>query len=236
MELRNELTAAAAEPGHDRRRLYGLLLDRKVFVRGPQPGAWAVTGPHSTDRALPVFLEEAGARSFWGAAAEVISMPFGLAAAEAARVGSLVIEPAGAGLLVERVDLRQLAAGETPGEFAAWMRDPARVGRPSAEVTERFRHAFVHVLVARAEQRLYLLSKSEDGTLAVPCFSAPERLAQFAQVRRLFDGGQNYAVALYRGEECLRVASGLGAYLLIDPESPWETQLDPILFPQGGRH
>jgi hypothetical protein len=206
-------------------------------VRAPVD-RYALTQPDTGLRAVPAFVTATGAEEFWAEAAPgrpvtgIAAMPFVALAAAARMVGSVVLEPAGDGVLLDRADLAQLALGELPGEFAAWLREMGRLGRTATESLSRLRRTQVHVITGKGagdEQRLYLLEKSEDGTIAVPCFSAAETLAQFAQVRGLFDGHHDYAVAMVSGEHCLRVAAGLGAYVLVDPESPWETQLEPTL-------
>lgn len=239
MELRALLEAAAEDPAGDRQSLYAALLASPLHVRVPAATPFTVTNPQTGQSAVPAFLTAMEAEAFWreavpgsNIAVEAISLQR-LAGAVLTK-GGLVIDPTGASLLIGRAELITLAAGEVPGEFAAWMREPARLGRQPAEVSERLRRSQVHVLVGKGEvgeaPRLYLLEKSEDGTLAVPCFSSPETLAQFAQVRRLFDGGETgYAAGIVSGDHCLQVAAGLGAYVLIDPEAPWETQLEPPL-------
>jgi hypothetical protein len=161
----------------------------------------------------------------------IAAVPFAALAAAARPVGSVVLDPAGDGVLLDRAELAQLAVGEIPGEFTAWLREMGRLARTATDTLGRLRRAQVHVITGGQgdEQRLYLLEKSEDGTMAVPCFSAAATLAQFAEVRGLFGGHHDYAIALVSGEHCLRVAAGLGAYVLLDPESPWETQLEPSL-------
>lgn len=237
MDLRAQLEAARQSSG-DSRPLYGALLASQLYIRAPLERLYAVTQPETGRRALPAFLSEAGGEAFWaqvapGQPVELVAVDFPLLAAEARRVGALLVDPLEAGLLVGRSELTQLAAGEIPGGFTAWLQGWSRVNHQPAEVLARLRKSHVHVITGRPEgdeaPRLYLLEKSEDGTLAVPCFSSPESLAQFAQVRRLFESGSHYAVALVDGEYCLRAASGLGAYLLVDPESPWEIQLEPAL-------
>lgn len=236
MDLRAELRAAADDPQHDRRRLYRLLAQSTLHVRTPM-NRWVVTNPETGGRAVPVFLSSEEATRFWSLigpegtiSVGAVSLPE--VAEQAVGIGAVVVEPGDAGVVIDRGALKQLAAGEIPGEFAAWMRDLGQLGRHPDEVLARLKRTHVFVLTGRAEgedQRLYLLTKSEDGTTAVPCFSGRETIAQFSQVRRLFEGTQAYGVALYRGDECLRVAASLGAYVLIDPESPWETQLEPPL-------
>jgi hypothetical protein len=220
------------------RPLYAALLASRLYVRAPLERLYAVTQPDNGRRALPAFLSEAEGRAFWGQVAPghpvaLAAVDFPQLAAEARKAGALLVDPAGAGLLLDRAELTLLAVGEIPGEFAAWLRGWGRLNHRPAEVLARLRRTYVHVLTGRARgqesPRIYLLEKSEDGTLAVPCFSSPETLAQFAQVRRFFEGDSGYAVALVDGEYCLRAASGLGAYVLVDPESPWEVQLEPAL-------
>lgn len=238
MDLRAELQAAAQRAGGDSRPLYAALLASQLYVRTPLERQYVVSQPETGRRALPAFLTAEEGRAFWqqvapGQAVELAFVDFPVLAAEARRVGGLLVDPAGTGLLLDRSELTLLAAGEIPGEFASWLQGWGRLSHQPAEVLARLRRSHVHVLTSRAagesEPRIYLLEKSEDGTLAVPCFSSPETLAQFAQVRRLSEGGSGYAVALVEGEYCLRAASGLGAYLLVDPESPWEVQLEPTL-------
>ncbi len=213
------------------------LLGATLYMRGPELRAWAVSHPESGRRALAAFLTAGAAAAFWtqatpGRPAEIVGVSMPDLAAEAAAVGSLVVDPLGTGLVLERADLMLLARGEVPGEFSAWLRDLGRLGRQPAEVKARLRGAHVHVITGKAEQneyRLYLLGKSDDGSLAVPCFSAAETLAQFVEVRRLREEGRPIGVAVYAGAEVLRIAAGMGAVVLIDPESPWETHLEPDL-------
>ncbi len=235
MDLRAELSIhmRAAE---DRRPVYGALLAGVLYVREPVERLWAVSQPGTKNRALPAFLTPGEGEAFWSAAATgqpvtMTSMPFQQLADAARQVGGLLIDPAGVGLLLDRAELTQLAAGEIPGEFTAWLQGWGRLQERTGEVIARLRRSHVHVITGRSgeSQRLYLLERSDDGTVAVPCFSSAETLAQFARVRRLFDGDPAYAVALVSGETCLRAASGLGAYLLLDPESPWELQVEPSL-------
>lgn len=240
LDLRAELQAAAQPPGGDSRRLYAALLASQLYVRAPLARRYAVSQPDTGRRALPAFLTAGEGASFWsqvapGQPVALEPVDFPALAAEARQVGGLLVDPAGFALLLDRSELMQLAAGEIPGEFAAWLRGWGRLKQQPAEVLSRLRRTYVHVLTGRARgegdsaPRIYLLEKSEDGTVAVPCFTTPETLAQFAQVRRLFEGDAGYAVALVDGEYVLRAANGLGAYLLIDPESPWETQLAPMM-------
>ena len=214
------------------------LLASQVFVRAPMERLFAVTQPDSGRRAVPAFRAEADGQAFWSRVApgqplELVAVDLPLLAAEAKRVGGLLVDPDGEALLLDRADLTMLAAGEVPGEFAAWLRGWGRLVHQPGEVLARLRRTHVHVITGRGPgdeaPRIYLLEKSEDGTLAVPCFSSPETLAQFAQVRRLFEGQGGYAVALVDGPYCLRAAAGLGAYVIVDPESPWEIQLEPTL-------
>lgn len=238
MDLRPLLETYADVPGtRERRPLYTALLAATVFVRAPLAAGYALTRPDTGQRAVPAFLSADEARSFWlqvapGHAIEVEAVPFVDMAAQSRKVGGAVLDPGGAGLLLDRAEVTQLASAEVPGDLSVWLSDLGRLGRRPAEVMERLKRAHVHVITGRGpnqESRLYLLEKSDDGTLAVACFSSPETLAQFAEVRRLFEGHHDYAVALVDGEYCLRAAAGLGAYILIDPESPWETQLEPTL-------
>lgn len=223
--------------GQDRRALYTSLMSAHLFLRGPVEQPPAVTDPETGRRAVPVFFTEASARAFWqlvapGTQVELVRSPFSPLAETGRRVGALVVEPSGENFVLDRGGLLQLSHGEIPGEFAAWLREPGRLGRAGSEVLARLRRSHVHVIAgkdAHGEPRLYLLEKSEDGTPAVACFSSAESLAQFAQVRRLFEGHHDYAVALIEGEQCIRAAGGMGAYLLIDPESPWETLIEPTL-------
>jgi hypothetical protein len=236
MNLRAFLTEAA-HPDGDRAPLYGELFQCQVYVRVPDLSRWTLERPDDGVRALAAFLSAAEATDFWqrvapGQVVQVAPIAFVKLAAEAARTGSLVLDPGGVGLVLSKGELSLLAVGEIPGELAQWLRQPERLGRTAGEVLSRVRRAHLFTLVGQApggEQRLYLLEKSEDATLAVPCFSSLDALAQFASVRRLFEGEQVYATALLPGERCVRTASGLGAYLLIDPESPWEEQLEPGL-------
>lgn len=237
MDLRAEL-ARAAESGN-RRPLYPALLAATVYVRQPAGEPALLTRPDTGERALPAFVTAEDAAAFWaqatgGRTAAVEAAPFVAVAAAARGAGhAVVVDPAGAGLVLDRAELGALAAGELPGEFAAWLQQMGRMGRSSAEVTAHLRKVHVHVLTSRPEPgqapRLYLLEKSQDGALAVPCFSSAQSLAQFVQVRRLAEQGGGQVVALVSGEYCLQVAVGLGAYVLIDPESPWETQVEPSL-------
>jgi hypothetical protein len=237
MDLREELAAAAEDAARPRQPLYRALLAAEVWAAGPGVDAYALTQPETGRRAVPAFLTEEAARTFWagaapGRAVPLAQMRFAELAANARTVGAVVLDPAGAGVLLDRAELAQLAAEEVPGEFGDWLRAPDRLGRASAEVLARLRRAHVQVITGKAgdeEQRLYMLEKSEDGTLAVACFSSPETLAQFAEIRRLSQKDAGYGVALVTGEHCTRVAAGMGAYVLLDPESPWETQLEPTL-------
>lgn len=238
MDLRTLLARAVADSGRDRRSLYEALLASTLWARGPEIGRWLVSNPENGQRALPLFLTEADADGFWAQAApgsdgHAESTTLKEAAAAARRAGALVIDPMDAGFMIERVDLVPLAAGEVPGAFAAWLQEPDRLQRQPEDVSAGLGQAHLFVLAGRSEgegeaPRLYLLTKSEDGTVAVPCFSSPATLSQFADVRRLDPLGEGYAVALYPGAECLRIAAGLGAYLIVDPESPWETQIEPL--------
>jgi hypothetical protein len=236
MDLRAELAQVAE--GRERRTLYPALLAATVYVRQPAHAPAALTRPDTGERAVPAFVTAADAARFWaevsgGRPVAVEPVAFAALAAAARGVGRVVLDPAGAGVVLDRAELGALAVGEVPGELTDWLRQVGRLGRSSAEVTARLRKVHVHVLTTRnepgQEPRLYLLEKSEDGTLAVPCFSSAQTLAQFAQVRRLAEQGGQQAVALVTGEHCLRVAAGMGAYVLFDPESPWETQIEPPL-------
>ncbi len=237
MDLRAELDAVAQEPERDRRALYRALLTAQLYVRAPAAAMYAVAQPETGLRSVPAFLTADEAIWFWsmvikGKDHEAEPTSLRELATGAARVGGLVLDPAGAAVVVDRADLLQLAAGEVPGELTAWLRDLGRLGREPSEIIGRLRRSHVHVITGKGpdqEPRLYLLERSEDGTLAVPCFSSRETLLQFVQVRRLFEGHHDDAVSLVDGAYCLRAASGMGAYVLIDPESPWETQLEPTL-------
>lgn len=238
MDLRAHLQAAARHTGGDSRPLYASLLASRLFIRAPLERLYAVTQPDTGRRALPAFVADEEAQAFWQQAApgqpiETAAVDFPALAGEARKVGGLLVDPAGIGMLLDRAELTLLAKGEIPGEFAAWLRGWGRLNHQPADVLARLRRTCVHVITGRNQgesaPRIYLLEKSEDGTMAVPCFTSPETLAQFAQVRRLFEGTTSYAVALVDGEYCLRAASGLGAYVLVDPESPWEVQLEPTL-------
>jgi hypothetical protein len=233
MELRG-LLKAAAEPGRDRRQVYAALLAADLYVRAPARTPLAVLQPDTGRRAVPAFLQQDEAERFWAqATAEPIPVeraPLVELARAALPVGSLVIDPGGIDFLLNRAELMHLSRAEIPGEFAAYLRDLGRLSRRPAEVAGRLRRTLVHVIAGPGpdgQPRLYLLEKSDDGTLAVPCFSSAESLAQFAEVRRLFEGHHNLSVAMVEGGHVLQVASGMGAYVLIDPESPWETQLEP---------
>lgn len=214
------------------------LLASQLFVRAPAERLFAVTQPETGRRAVPAFRQEVEGLAFWarvapGHSVELVAVDLPVLAAEAKRVGGLLVDPDGEGLLLDRADLTMLAAGEVPGEFATWLRGWGRLDHQPSEVLARLRRTHVHVITGHEPReessRLYLLEKSEDGTLAVPCFSSAASLAQFAQVRRLFEGQSSYAVALVDGPYCLRAAAGLGAYVVVDPESPWEVQLEPTL-------
>jgi hypothetical protein len=237
MDLQAEVAAVAADPERSRQPLYRLLLAATVHVREPVD-RYALTQPDTGVRAVPAFATAAEAESFWAQAVPgrpvqgIAAVSFIALAAAARPVGGVVLDPAGDGVLLDRAELAQLAVGEIPGEFAAWLREMGRLARTATDTLGRLRRAQVHVITGKGqgdEQRLYLLEKSEDATMAVPCFSDAASLAQFAQVRGLFEGHHDYAIALVSGEHCLRVAAGLGAYVLVDPESPWETQLEPSL-------
>lgn len=235
MELAAVLAAADPDSRADRSRVYAALLTAEVYVRAPADRTPAVTRPDTGQQAVPCFVSPEDAVAFWrqtapGRPAPVAAVAFGALAGQALAVGAVVLDPLGAGLMIERADLVPLAAGEIPGAFAVYLQELSRLGREPREVLSRLRQAHVHVLTGQdpqGGQRLHLLEKSEDGTIAVPCFSAPETLAQFGEVRRL--AGDQYGVALYSGAEVIRIAAGLGAYILVDPESPWETQLEPSL-------
>jgi hypothetical protein len=235
MDLRTEIALAQSE-GYDRDALYAALLASTLYVRTPT-STFGVSQPDTGRLALPAFLEEAEAISFWAVATPeqqptIVSMGFPAIAEAGRSVGALVIDPMAGGLLLDRAELTHLAAGEMPGAFTAWLRSLDRLARQSSEVITQLRGSHVHVITGRGadgEQRVYLLEKSEDGTQAVACFSSPATLAQFADVRRLFEGHHDYAVGLVTGAQVMRMASGLGAYILIDPESPWETQVEPTL-------
>lgn len=238
MDLRAALQAAGSESGGEKRPLYAALLASRLFVRAPLERRYAVTQPQTGQRAVPAFLTAGEGEAFWhqvapGLPVDLVEVDFPALAAEARQVGGLLVDPGETALLLDRGELTLLAAGEIPGEFAAWLRGWGRLGHEPTEVLSRLRRTYVHVITGRdrgeESPRIYLLEKSEDGTMAVPCFSSAETLAQFGQVRRLFEGDASYAVALVDGEYCLRVAAGLGAYLLVDPESPWEVQIEPTL-------
>lgn|GEM_PF-3933994 len=237
MSLRAELRLVGQGEAGDRRKLYGELLAATLYVRAPLERRWVVTQPGSDRRALPVFLTPEEGEAYWsalrpGELVRMAALPFMALAEEGRQVGGLLVDPEGASLLLERSELTHLAAGEIPGEFTAWLRGWGRLQDRTPEVMARLRRGHVYVISGRngEGQRLYLLERSDDGSMAVPCFSSAETLAQFAEVRRLFaEGGRGYAVALVEGEYCLRAASGLGAYLLLDPESPWELQIEPTL-------
>lgn len=242
-DLTRELARLAEEPDRDHLALYRAVLKVRLALRGPDPAQWTLQNAETGQRALPAFLSRAEAERFWdaltpGSPVELIELAGPAAAAAALPVGNLVLQPQGPAVMVGRAELMQLAEGEAPGDFSAWIRQWSRLERTPAEVLSRLRRAHLYVLTGQAADgaaRLYLLEKSDDGTQALPCFSDPGTLAQFAQVRRIATesgvgtGSGAYRVALYQGRECLRVAAGLGAFLLIDPESPWETQVDPPL-------
>lgn len=244
MDLQAELRAVLENPARNRRTLLRELLTASLYVRGPQGAPWAVVQPETDQRALPAFLSAEAARRFWvqsGVAHPTVeTQPITELARLAAQVGGLVLEPEQGGLLLDRSDLRQLAVGQVPGEFSAWMRDVSRLGSLPADVMAELRRAHVYVITGPDEtgaQRLYLLAKSsDDGARAVACFSSPEMLAQFAEVRQLFTGNQRYAVALQSGEETIRTAVEIGASLILDPESAWETTLEPTLIDLGKQH
>lgn len=237
MDLRAELTAVAQDPERSRRTAYAELLTVTLHVRGPQLLRYAVTDPGTGRRALPAFLNKEDAGRFWalaapGAVVTLEAIGLRALAGEARQVGALVIDPAEINLVLDRAELLPLSAGQIPGRFAVWLQELGRLGRSAAEVIAQLRHAHVHVITGKApdgDSQFYLLEKSEDGTQAVPCFSSVQSLTQFAEVRRLFEGHHDYAVALVDGAYCLQAAAGMGAYVLIDPESPWETQLEPTL-------
>jgi hypothetical protein len=226
MDLREALVAGGEE-------LYRQLLAATVWVRRPgEAGYHTVSRPDTGLRAVPAFVTEEEARAGWGAEAEPMAF-VALAAAVARPVGAVVLDPLGSGVVLGRSELTFLANAEMPGAFSAWLREPGRLGRAPSAVVARLRRTHVHVITSRggegAEPQLFLLEKSQDGTLAVPCFAAPESLAQFAEVRRLPGDGTDRAIGLLPGEQVLRVAAAMGAYVLIDPESPWETQVEPTL-------
>lgn len=243
MDLTRELALAAEDPDRDRLALFRALLQAGLLLRGPDPAQWALQNPESGERGLPAFLTRGEAERFWGrltpdSKVELLELSAPAAAAAALVAGNLILEPEGPAVALRRAELRQLAAGEAPGEFSAWLRQWGRLERTPAEVVSRLRRAHVYVLTGQAPdgaERIYLLEKSEDGSQAVPCFSDLGTLTQFAQIRRIATeagagaGAGAYRVALYPGHQSLRVAAGLGAYVLIDPESPWETQIDPPL-------
>lgn len=239
MDIRAEL-AAAGESELERRGLYAALPMADLYVRMPLGEQWPLTRPNGDGRALAAFLSAAQAEQFWqtaapGPAVIVEKVPFSRLAEAARPVGGLLVDPPGAALLLDRAELTQLAAGQIPGDLTAWLQGVDRVARQPSEILARVRRAYLHVLTGQgvgAAPRVYLLEKSEDGTQAVACFSSAATLAQFAAVRRLLQGEQPYSAALVEGEFCLRAAAGLGAYLLVDPESPWETQLEPQLVPR----
>lgn len=239
MDLRTALHHVSQDGTEQgRRQLYHALLGAELVVRGPDPERWAVSRPDGGRRAVPAFLTEAEARAFWERATpgQPIALEWRPFLGLASEARAIVLDPLAAGVLLDRSELKQLAAGEIPGDFAAWMRDFARLQRLPAEVAARLKQAHLHVLTGPGPEgrpQLYLLSKSDDGTTALPCFSSAETLAQFADVRRLREGETRYGAALYSGSDCLRIAAGLGAYVLVDPESPWETQIDPPLLEPG---
>jgi hypothetical protein len=237
MDLRAELAAVAQDPERSRRTAYAELLIATLHVRGPQPLHYAVTDPGTGRRALPAFLTAEEASRFWataapGAVVNLEAIGLSALAGEARQVGALVIDPMGINLVLDRSELMPLALGQIPGQFAVWLQELGRLGRSDTEVIAQLRHAHVHVITGKTsggDPQFYLLEKSEDGTQAVPCFSSVQSLTQFAEVRRLFEGHHDYAVALVDGAYCLQAAAGMGAYVLIDPESPWEKQLEPTL-------
>jgi hypothetical protein len=241
MNLHDLLLAAANQPETKRMALMTALLESNLFARIPAPASWSLTRPGAGQRAVPAFLTYKATEEFWhkvptGKPLEIAELPFALLAAEALPVGGIVLDPMGADVTIERGELRLLLNHEVPGAFTAWMRGLDRLGRTGLEVMARLRSSHLYTLAGKdadGRQRLYLLSKSEDGTQAVACFTSPETLAQFAAVRRLGESDQGYGVAIYRGEELVQIAQQMGAFLLLDPESPWETQLEPPLLSGG---
>ncbi len=241
MNLHDLLLAAAEQPETKRMALMAALIDATLYARIPAPGSWALTRPGVGQRAVPVFLTQAEADLFWrqiptGKPLEIAELPFGLLAAEALSVGGLVLDPAGADVLIERGELRLLLNQEIPGQFTAWMQGLDRLGRNEFDVMSRLRRSHLYTLAGKDgddQLRLYLLSKSEDGSQAIACFTSPATLAQFAAVRQLGESDQGYGVAVYQGEELVQIAQQMGVWLLVDPESPWETQLEPPLLPGG---
>jgi len=241
MNLNDRLQAAADQPETQRLSLMAALLGASLFARIPAPGSWALSRPGAGQRAVPAFTTHQAAEEFWGKIPtpqplEIAELPFGLLAAEALAVGGLVLDPLGADVVVERGELRLLLNHEVPGAFTAWMQGLDRLGRASDDVMARLRGSHLYTLAGKDpedRQRLLLLSKSDDGTQAVACFTSAETLAQFAAVRRLGESDQGYGVAMYQGDELVQIAQQMGAYLLLDPESPWETQLEPPLLPGG---
>jgi hypothetical protein len=232
VDLRGELTRALT--AGDRRSLYTTLLAANVHVaQDPGLPPLALTQRETGQRAVPAFLTLADAQAFWAGAAPgrtitVRQAPFVEVATAA---GGMLVDPADLAIELNRTELTYLSIGELPGEFAQWLQELGRLSRSTAEIARRLRQTYVYAMTGRGptgENRLYLLEKSEDGTMAVACFSSPESLAQFADVRRLPDSGE-YQVAFLPGDKVLQTAGGLGAYVLIDPESPWETQLEPTL-------
>lgn len=242
MDIDAEIQDALENPDKNRRWLYKALLSTPIHVRGPAPAAWAVTRPDTGEKAVPAFLSTDAAARFWSAIShhppvQIHQVAFADLAELAAPVGNVVLEPIKGGLVIPRADLRQLAVGQIPGEFAAWLRGLGRLQTLPREMMDQLRQAQVHVITGQDSEgghRLYLLSKSADGgSQAVACFSSPETLTQFASVRRLFDGTTRYGVALYSGKDCIRIAAEIGASIIIDPESAWETQLEPGLIDLG---
>lgn len=241
MNLHDLLSAAANQPETKRMALMTALLDATLFARIPAPASWALTRPGTGQRAVPAFVTKEETEEFWGKiptgkSLEIAELPFGLLAAEALTVGGLVLDPMGTDITIERGELRLLIHGEIPGAFTDWMQGLDRLGRHSLDVMARLRSSHLYTLAGKDaddRDRLYLLSKSDDGTQAVACFTSSETLAQFAAVRRIGESVQPYGVALYKGEELVQIAQAMGAYLLLDPESPWETQLEPPLLPGG---
>jgi hypothetical protein len=223
-----------AVAGGDRRPLYRALLGAQFWLRAPEPVRFALSNGEM--RVLALFSDEQACLSFWqgidpGRPVQAVPYPFQEAARLAQQVGGAVIEPghpaAPAGLLIPPVDLALLAAGEVPGELTAWLASSERIGRNPGELVQRLRESLVWGLVGpgpEGEPRLYLLAKSDDGTMAVPVFSGPEALASFREVRRL---GDEFRATLLEGARAVRIAREMGAVLLADPESPWEAEVEP---------
>jgi hypothetical protein len=256
-----ELLAASPDPAA-RQALYSRLLTARGLIplsgapAGLDPGVHAVTDDldvqvrfwrdEEENPYLPLFftrerLETIAAIAWKLQAVNFLSVPvrefLGLEHPENLR--GCVLDPGGAAVTLNRMEMADLAAGQMPGTLTRLMLQADLDAEARAEalaILPAYRFfVIVGAEVEKPDDLGIVQYRRRDGAYVLSAFTTPEAVRTFAGVWGLVQQDGNISTDYLDGAELIRLARGRGVWLGIDAGSREQIFLSPDELMQASR-